>query len=294
METFVYVSMNALMAMSTLCLISLGFWVVLTQLGIFNFAHGEFVMLGAYGAVAMHVWRLDPWLSVFVGGAMMAILGCILAFTVMPRVVNRPLDAILLTWGLGLVLQQLVELLSSKQWLVKSPIQGSLVVLGASLPPYRLFLVGACAALVTAVLLMMRYTRFGLEMRAAFQDAEMARVNGINAKRVTTVTFVSACTLCGVAGALIAPLVGVYPGMGSQYLTKTILAVVMGGPASVTGVLGGAALIGGSESALSAATASMAASASVIAFAVVLIRMRPSGLFVRKEVADLLAPKAMK
>tara|TARA_Y100000588_G_scaffold272688_1_gene288507 strand:+ start:56 stop:490 length:435 start_codon:yes stop_codon:yes gene_type:complete len=132
---------------------------------------------------------------------------------------------------------------------------------------------------IGVVIVFYRCTNFGLAVRASIENPQMASAFGINPRRVRRASFAVGAGTAGLAGAMVAPLVSIDPQMGLGYLVPAFLSVLIGGAATVVGVLSGGAIIGGAQSALSLAVSPVTAQIIVFALAVVLIRLRPGGLF---------------
>jgi urea transport system permease protein len=275
--------LNIAVLIGTLALVALGLAIIYGLMEVINLAHGEFVMFGAYGMVIANMAHLSPWLGLLIAPVMVGTLGFFVERGLIRFLYRRPFDALLATWGLSLVLIQAANLIFGPQArALATPIQGAVTLFGMPFAKYRLFVLGVSIVLVPAVLAVFRYGAFGLKTRAVFQDAEMAASVGIRTPRIYSMAFVIGAALAGFAGALIAPLVTVTPQMGASYLVQAFMTVIVGGVAALVGVVGGAGVIGGIQGVVSYFSSSVLAQVITLAVAIVVVRVRPNGVFSRK------------
>ena len=268
---------------SILLLIALGLAIIYGTMGVINLAHGEFVMLGAYAAWALQSFAgigLLPSLPLIF--LMVAALGWGVERLVIRYLYRRPLDTILATWGIGVMLQQIVRLLAGGELrYVQLPASLSrpVTILGQEIASYRVFIFFGVAALFAITWLLINRTSQGMRLRAVVQDPAIASCFGINAGRVYAVTFAYGAGLAGLAGALVAPLKSVSPEMGTTYVVDAFMVVVVGGVQSLFGAVVSAALLGEASGVLGFLSNDTVAKAAVLLAVVVLIRFRPQGLF---------------
>ncbi len=272
---------------SILLLIALGLAIIYGTMGVINLAHGEFVMLGAYAAWALQSFAgigLLPSLPlVFL---MVAALGWGTERLVIRHLYRRPLDTILATWGIGVMLQQTVRLLAGGELrYVQLPASLSrpVTIIGQEIASYRVFIFFGVAALFALTWLLINRTSQGMRLRAVVQDPAIASCFGINADRIYAVTFAYGAGLAGLAGALVAPLKSVSPEMGTTYVVDAFMVVVVGGVQSLFGAVVSAALLGEASGVLGFLSNDTVAKAAVLLAVVVLIRFRPQGLFAARS-----------
>lgn len=239
--------------MVTLVVIVLGLAIVFGLLGVMNLAHGEFVALGAYMAYVCQAWNWP-----FLAAVPATIVACaalawpIERFLIRP-LYDRPFDTLLATWGLSLFMRKGIEIVFGGGYKsVKLPLAESVPVFGVAFPAYRLALMALCAALIAALLLWLRRSLSGARVKAMVGNPELAQAVGIDTRALARNTFVVGLCLAGLAGVMVAPLVSVQPYMGLDYVLRAFFVLVVGGLGSAAGLLGGAAAIGGIESAVSA------------------------------------------
>jgi urea transport system permease protein len=266
-----------------LLLVALGLAIIYGSMGVINMAHGEFVMLGAYGS-----WALQSTLGlgliaslpiIFLG---VACLGWLIEKGVIRHLYHRPLDTILATWGIGVMLQQIVRLSAGGELrYVEMPamMAHSLTVLGVHVPVYRVFIFIFVGILFAVTWYLMYRTSIGTQLRAIIQDRSVASCFGINSSRVFSLTFAYGAGLAGLAGALVAPLKSVSPEMGTGYVVDAFFVVVLGGVQSLFGTVGSAFLLGEMTGVIAYLQNDTVAKAVVLLAIIVLIRFRPQGLF---------------
>jgi urea transport system permease protein len=269
---------------SILLLIALGLSIIYGTMGVINLAHGEFVMLGAYTAWALQTYAaiglLPALVLIFL---IVAALGWIIERSVIRYLYRRPLDTILATWGIGVMLQQIVRLTAGGELrYVKMPdsLAHAVSIFGEETPVYRVFIFFGVAALFALTWFLIYRTTLGMKLRAVMQDATVASCFGINADRIYGLTFAYGAGLAGLAGALVAPLKSVSPEMGTTYVVDAFMVVVVGGVQSLFGTVVSAALLGEASGVIAFLQNDTVAKALVLLAIVILIRFRPQGLFV--------------
>jgi urea transport system permease protein len=268
---------------SILLLVALGLSIIYGSMGIINLAHGEFVMLGAYAAWVFHTYfglgLLASLVPIFL---VVATFGWVIERYVLSLLNNRPLDTILATWGVGIMLQQAVRLMvGSELRYVQLPpsMSDSMDVFGLPVSSYRVFLFVVSIALFAVTWLLINRTTVGMKLRAIIQDRSVAASFGINAKRVYALTFAYGAGLAGLAGALVSPLKSVSPDMGTGYVIDAFMVVVLGGVQSLAGTVASAFILGELSGGIAFLQNDTVAKAIVLLAIVVLIRFRPEGLF---------------
>ncbi len=271
---------------SILLLLALGLAIIYGSMGVINMAHGEFAMLGAYGAWALNhffgIGTLFSLVFVFLG---VGLLGLILERGIIRFLYHRPLDTILATWGIGIMLQQIIRIfVGGELRYVEMPnvLVGTVDIFGVSVSSYRLFILFFVTVLFSITWLLMYKTDFGTKLRACVQDRNIAMCFGINSDKVYGLTFAYGAGLAGLAGALIAPLKSVSPEMGTPFVIDSFFVVVLGGVQSLLGTVASAFLLGEVTGSLAFIWNDTIAKALVLFAIIVLIRFRPQGLFTYK------------
>ncbi len=281
---------NGIGIVGILLLTGLGLAITFGVMRIINLAHGEFIMLGAYVTFLMQeTFDMDLLLTIPFAFIITAAIGALVEVSIIRRLYGRPLETLLATWGLSIVLQGVIKLIFTAQLkYVKSPsyISGNLTLLkdaqgspAIAISYYRLFIVVVAIALLALTAYLLYNTDLGRQVRAVTQNRDMAKCLGVNTSLVDMVTFAYGCGLAGVAGAVISSLKSVSPPMGQDYLVDAWMTVVTGGVDKLIGVLAGAFLIGESSSGIAYLLNDPTARVIVLAAVIILIRYKPEGLF---------------
>ncbi|NBE92868.1 urea ABC transporter permease subunit UrtB [Nonomuraea sp. KC401] len=263
---------------AVLLLIALGLTFTFGQMGVINMAHGEFIMAGAYTAFLLG--DLVPALpaAFLVAGTM----GLILERAAIRHFYGRPLDTLLLTWGVSLVLQQLArDLFGAPNVQVPAPawLSG-----GVGILPYnRLFIMGLAVAGVVAVWAYLTRTRLGRRTQAVVQNRRLAATSGIDTGRVDMLTFFVGSGLAGVAGVALTLIGPVGPALGTYYIVDAFLVVVAGGLGQLRGAVLAAAGLGLLNSYAEFWSDASLAKVIVLAAVIAFLQVRPQGMFVLRS-----------
>jgi urea transport system permease protein len=269
---------------SVLLLIALGLTFTFGQMGVINLAHGELIMAGAYTAYmvgGVFGQSVSLLVALPVAFALAGTMGLVLERVLIRRLYGRPLDTLLVTWGVSLVLQQLArDIFGAPNVNAKAPewLGGGLEVAGATLPYARLFIIALVAASVTGIWLYMTRLPQGRRMRAVMQNRQLAACSGIATQSVDQRTFFIGSGLAGMAGVALTLLGPIGPSLGTAYIVDAFLVVVAGGLGQLRGAVFAAIGLGVLESLVEFKT--QASLAKVIAFVAVvaLLQVRPQGL----------------
>jgi branched-chain amino acid transport system permease protein/urea transport system permease protein len=271
--------LNALTLAIILTVVALGLAIIFGLMNVINLAHGEFITIGAYTLAFVQGLGGSYWLALLLAPIIGGLIGLFLERTLIRFLYQRPIAAILATWGLSLVIQQLIQIVfGAAPRRVDSPIDGSVLIFGTSYPGYRLLLIGIAALVVGACVFGFKRTRFGLDLRAVIQDRAIAAAMGINTERVYAAAFAIGVAMAALAGVLIAPLTVVIAQMGLNYLARSFFVVILGGAGSIGGVAISSLFVGGIETALNYQIPVTVSQALVLVLAIIVIRFRPQGL----------------
>lgn len=266
-------------------LMALGLTIIFGLLDVINMAHGEFYALGAYVGVTLMAFGVNFWVVLLLVPLIMAPLGYVTERLFIQRVFHqkdRHILTLLLTFGLAIVMEDVYKLIYGPQALsIETPIGGGSEVLGVFFPNYRLFLMGIGAAIIVGVWLLVYRTSLGAMVRAAAFDKDMASSLGVPVTHVYAGTFAFGVALAALAGVLLAPVYSVFPTMGKDFILLAFTVVIVGGLGSIKG-----ALIAGLVLTQIQAISSLYISPSwtdplVFAIMVVVLMIRPQGLFGR-------------
>ena len=283
---------NGLSLGSILLLVSLGLAFAFGLMGVINMAHGEFIMIGAYvaylfqqtfagllGGVELGVWFLLALPAAFV---VAALLGALMEVTLIRHLYGRPLDTLLATWGVGLILQQAARSIfgapnvnvSSPTWLSG----GFDIGAGLLLPYKRVFIIALVIVVVIAVYLYLYRTVSGRRLRAVMQNREMASCLGVRPRWVDASTFALGTGLAGVAGVALTQLGSIGPAVGTFYIVDAFMVVVLGGVGSLPGTILAAVLIGVLNTVLELGTSATVGKVLVLLLIIAFLQWKPSGL----------------
>jgi branched-subunit amino acid ABC-type transport system permease component len=269
--------LDTLTTAASLFIVSSGLLIVFGVMKIINFAHGAFLTVGAYAALVTYWLAVPLWLAPVIGFAAGACLGAVTEGLIVRRLYRRPLDAILATWGLSIVLGQLVTLAFGRQvQFVPSPLGGTMALLGGDYSRYRLALIPAALVIGALFTALLNGTRLGLNTRAVILNEGLAQSLGIDSTRVRFITFAIGSGLAAAAGALITPLASVDPNMGIAWLTNAfMLAMVSGGslPALALSCL----VLGGLQVVASTFISPILGGLTIAVVAALALRLRPAG-----------------
>jgi urea transport system permease protein len=280
---------------SILLLAALGLAITYGLMGVINMAHGELIMVGAYATyVVQNVFRahlpgaFDWYLLCAVPVAFMvaAGVGMVLERTVIRWLYGRPLETLLATWGISLILIQLVRTIFGAQNVqVENPafMSGGIQVLANVVLPWsRIVIIGFAAAVLIGMWLMLTRTRLGLFVRGVTQNRAMASCVGVPTARVDTWAFGLGSGIAGLAGCALSQIGNVGPDLGQNYIVDSFMVVVLGGVGQLAGTVYAALGLGFANKLLEAWSGAVLAKIAVLVFIIIFIQKRPQGMFALK------------
>ena len=269
-----------------LLLAAIGLSLTFGQMGVINMANGEFLMVGAYVAYLTQQVVTAAGLSILlalpVAFVVAGLLGLLLEVTVIQRMYHRPLDTLLATVGVALVLQQLArDVFGAQGDPVTAPnwLDGRISVFGYEWPHRQLFTVVLALGAVGALSALLKYSSFGRRIRATVQNRQLAETIGVSTRRVDRFTFFLGSGLAGIGGVAIALISGTNPTLGVDYIIPAFLVVVVGGVGQLKGTLIAAWIVGIVTAFLTDWTSGSMAQVMTFALVVGLLIARPQGLF---------------
>jgi len=268
-------------SVSALILAAAGLTIIFGLMGVINLAHGAFVMAGAYVGFAVQDAGLSPWIGILLAPIIIGLIGLVLEMSLIRLLYERPLDTLLATWGVAILLREGVKIIfGTSQKSVDAPLDGSVLIAGTQTPIYWLFMIGTAVVVMTAVILVFKYTDLGIMALAVIENREMASALGINTKISDRLTFAFGSGLAGLAGVIIAPRVSVNAQMGVSWLADSFLAVIVGGVGTFVGTIVGSVFLGGLNNLFRTLIPGFTALAQVLVLviALVIIRYRPEGI----------------
>ncbi|MEZ4863651.1 MAG: urea ABC transporter permease subunit UrtB [Caldilineaceae bacterium] len=292
MDIMILQAFNGLSLGSILLLVSLGLAFAFGLMRVINMAHGEFIMIGAYvaylfqqvfapllGGVEPGVWFILALPAAFL---IAALLGALMEVSLIRHLYGRPLDTLLATWGVGLILQQAARSIfgapnvnvSSPAWLSGGVDIGA----GLLLPYKRIFIIALVIVVVIALYIYLYRTVSGRRLRAVMQNREMASCLGVRSRWVDASTFALGTGLAGVAGVALTQIGSIGPSLGTFYIVDAFMVVVLGGVGRLPGTILAALLIGVTNTVLELGTSATVGKVLVLLMIIAFLQWKPSGL----------------
>lgn len=270
---------------SVLLLAALGLALTFGQMGVINMAHGELMMAGAYTAFVVQGIVSDAGLSLLVsmpvGFLVGGLLGLLLEVTLISRMYRRPLDTLLVTWGVALVLQQVArDVFGAPNVDVRAPswLSGAVEIFGVGVPRTRVFILVLALVCVGVLALVLRTTPLGRRIRAVVQNRDLAEASGISTRRTDRLTFFIGSGVAGVAGVALTLLGSIGPTLGTNYIVDAFLVVVAGGIGQIKGTVIAAFGLGILQATFEYSTTASVAKVLVFVVIVLFLQVRPQGL----------------
>lgn len=269
-----------------LLLTALGLTLTFGQMGVINMAHGEFIMAGAF--VAYLTQQLIPDSNISIPVALPAaflvagLLGLLLEVGIIQWMYRRPLDTLLVTVGVALILQQAaLQIFPAQGVPVENPswLQGQINVLGYAWPLRQVFTIVLAVVCVALLAAWLKFTPFGRRIRATVQNRDLAETVGVRTRRIDRMTFFVGSGLAGIAGVAASLIGGTNSQMGTQYIIPAFLVVVAGGIGQIKGTVIAALVIGIAMSFFADLTSGSLAQVLAFVLVVVFLQLRPQGLF---------------
>lgn len=280
---------------SIFLLMALGLAIIFGQMKVINMAHGEFLTMGAYTTVLLS-WMCESWapsliawyfpVAMLAAFAVAFAVGFLVELAIIRHLYKRPLDTLLATWGLSMILQESFrQIAGARETSATMPewLMGSWVPFdGVDIPINGLFLLAASLVLTAIVVVNLYCTRSGLRVRATVMNRDMAGAVGINTRLTDRMTFALGCGIAGVAGAAFTTVGSISPSAGGLYIVDTFMVVVFGGAGSIIGTILAAFGIAQAQSVLEFFLSGVLAKVAVLLAVVFILMLRPQGLVVAK------------
>lgn len=279
MDLAVVVLVQVLYAVASLALVSIGLAVIFGMMGVINFAHGEFLMMGGYAFILSAGAGVNLWVAMLVVAPLtVGVFGVVVERLIIRHLYGRIIETVLATWGLSLFLIGLSATVLGYHQKGVAPPLGTVNIGGYQEGGYTFFVIGMTVAVLIGVFAGFKYTRFGLIMRGTMQNADMAAALGVSIDRVYAVTFGIGAALSGLAGAILAPIAGVLPDIGVTYVVKAFITVIGGGAVAVAGTTAAASLFGAVSQIVTFISRPVVGEVALLVVAIILLRMLPSGI----------------
>jgi len=280
---------NAISLASILLLVALGLALSFGLMGVINMAHGELLMMGGYLTYA--TLQIVPHAIGYPAGILVAfagtaLFGALLEVALIRRLYGRPLDTLLATWGVSLILQQAARSIfgpigdevTAPRWLGGSLRVAHGALAGLDLPVVRLFIIVLAAVVLGLVVWLIARTRVGMWVQAVHQDRDMAEALGINTRTVDLAVFAVGSGIAGLSGAALALIAPVTPTVGQSYIVYAFLVVILGGLGSLAGTLLAALVVGLFSAGCQIFTSVSTSDVLLLLFVIAFIQFRPRGI----------------
>jgi branched-chain amino acid transport system permease protein len=272
------VALDIVTTAAILFVVASGLMMILGVMKLINFAHGAFLTVGGYAAYLTTQAGISPWLAAPLAGLFGFGCGLVIERLIVRPLYNRPLDAILATWGLGIVIGQLITLGFGREvQFAASPLSGTIAFAGIEYSSYRIAVSVIALGIAAALTALLFLTRFGLNARAVIMNETLARGLGIDSQRVRALTFGLGAGLACAAGALITPLLSVDPNMGLPWLVNSFMLVLVSG-VSIPSLLLASLLLGGAQVLVSTYVSPIIGGLTIVVLAALILRINPKGL----------------
>jgi len=270
--------LDILTTASMLFIVAAGLMIILGVMKLINLAHGAFLTVGGYAAHVVTAYDYSPWLTIPAAAIFGFVLGVVVERLVVRPLYSRPVDAILATWGLGIIIAQVIIFTFGREvQFAQSPISGTVDLFGTSYSSWRLILIAVAVILGLLLTALLYLTRFGLNARAVIMNENLARGLGIDSIRVRAMTFGLGAALACAAGALITPLLSVDPNMGLPWLVNSFMLVLVSGIA-IPGLALASLVLGGAQVLVSTFISPIIGGVTIVVLAAVILRIKPQGL----------------
>ena len=290
---------NGVSLASVLLIMSLGLAITFGLMGIINMAHGEMLMLGSYTAYVLqeifinHFPHYLDYYFVLALPLSVVVVGCVgllMERGILRFLYGRPLESLLITWGIGMIMQQGARLFFGDQTSVSPPtwLRGGWEVMSGLVFPYsRLFIIALSIASLATVYWLLYRSRVGLKIRSVMQNREMAACMGISTRKVDALTFALGTALAGIAGCALSLIGTVDPEVGKTYIVDSFMVVVLGGVGKLLGTILASFGIGMSnkilEPLIPGTAAAVYAKVAILVLVIIFLQRKPTGLFPAKE-----------
>jgi branched-chain amino acid transport system permease protein/urea transport system permease protein len=276
MTLFPVDSFNVIVLAATFVLIALGLHFTFGLLNVVNLVHGELILIGGYTAFQIQETTGSVVLGIVAAPVVAGLVGALMERGILRFLYERPLDSLLATFGLSVIIRQVVQLIwSANPRTVEDPIGGSFVLAGYNIPWWRLVVVIVTILLAVAVWGLLARTGFGLHARATVRNPGLAETMGISTGVMRAALFAIGAGLAGLAGAVLAPLSTLNPQFGLLFLVNSFLVVILGGQGSLRGLIIAGIVLGGSLAILQFNISTVYAQIVVLVIAIVGVRLRP-------------------
>ncbi|MCZ4292146.1 branched-chain amino acid ABC transporter permease [Hoeflea alexandrii] len=279
MDLVFVIIVEMLYAVASLVLISAGLAIVFGMMKIINLAHGEFMMMGGYVTITAVTLGANVFVAMLIiAPLVVGLIGLVVERLVIRHLYGRLVDTMLATWGLSLFFIGLATMIFGNTTTgISTPISG-FTVGNYQVNGYNFFIILVSIVLLGLMYAVLKGTRLGLIARGAMQLPDMAAALGYSPERIYMATFFCGSALSGLAGAILAPLVGLVPTSGGAYIAKAFITVIAGGPSLIAGLMASSGLFGFISQIFTFAVSPVMGEVALLLAAVVLLRLLPQGV----------------
>jgi len=279
MDLFFVVLVEILYAVASLALISAGLAVVFGMMKVINLAHGEFMMMGGYATITAVNLGINVFVAILIiAPLIVGLIGLVVERLVIRHLYGRLVDTMLATWGLSLFFIGMATMIfGNTTTSITTPITG-FAVGNYQISGYNFFIIFISIMLMVGMYVLLKTTRLGLIARGTMQHSDTAAALGYNPGRIYMITFFCGSALSGLAGAVLAPLVGLVPTSGGAYIAKAFITVIAGGPSLITGLLSSSSLFGVVNQIFTFGISPVFGEVALLIAAVILLRLLPQGV----------------
>jgi urea transport system permease protein len=279
MDLVFVIIVEMLYAVASLVLISAGLAIVFGMMKIINLAHGEFMMMGGYVTITAVTLGANVFVAMLlIAPLVVGLIGLVVERLVIRHLYGRLVDTMLATWGLSLFFIGLATMIFGNTTTgISTPISG-FTVGNYQVNGYNFFIILIAIVMLGLMYAVLKGTRLGLIARGAMQLPDMAAALGYSPERIYMATFFCGSALSGLAGAILAPLVGLVPTSGGAYIAKAFITVIAGGPSLITGLMASSGLFGFISQIFTFAVSPVMGEVALLVAAVVLLRLLPQGV----------------
>lgn len=266
-------------SIASLILVSMGLAVVFGMMRVINLAHGEFMMMGGYTTIVAVKAGINIYIAILiVAPFVVGMIGLVVERLVIRHLYGRLVDTMLATWGLSLFFVGIVTMIFGNTTTgISTPISGFQIG-DYQINGYNFFIIVLVILLLIVMYALLKGTRLGLIARGTMQRSDIAAALGYDPERIYMLTFMAGSALSGLAGAVLAPLVGLVPTSGGAYIAKSFITVVAGGPSIITGLMSSATSFGFINQVFTFGISPVVGEVALLVAAIILLRLMPQGI----------------
>lgn len=284
MTKVIEIALDCFTAYGSLLIVVLGFYLVYGVMKVINMAHGDLIMLGCYITAHFTMLTGSFWIGAIISFFMCLLIGFLIEVIVIRHLYHKDnVMTLLATWGVSMIIIEFVRLYFGPSGIyVDPPFKGIVKIFSVPYSSYNFIIIGASAIFVTALLLLFRYTKFGVSLRAAIEDPSRAIQFSINVRKLYSLAFAFGAGLAGLAGAILSPISSITPNMGIDFAFLSFLVVICGGFRSFYSPIIGALIVACSKTILNSFYTGTISTVGLFIVVLIIIYIRPGGILAEK------------